>query len=111
MVIRTLIVGTLLSQNNLTERRPVVVIAERQEDRRGSSAKLLQHLVDNLIAFGGAVIRKVAADDDERRSHVELFDTCQPTPHLPTRVDTGEEFSGWRKMQIAQLQKCHRHRS
>jgi hypothetical protein len=111
VVVPILAVGTLLSQNNPMERRPVVVVAECKQDRRGSSAKLPEHFVDDLVAFGGAVFGEVATDDDERRRHVKLFDTCQHATQLPHRVDAGEELSGWDKMEITQVQKRDRHQS
>ena len=41
VVVRPLVVGTLLAQNDATERRPVIVVAEREEDRGASTAKLV----------------------------------------------------------------------
>src|SRR5215213_7680652 len=108
-MVQTLVVGTLFSQNKAAERRPVVVVPECEEDRCSPTAKLLQHLVDDLVAFGAAIFAEVAADNDERRSHVELSDPCQHAPHLAHGVDAREELSGPHKMEIAQLEKNHRH--
>ncbi len=57
MAVGLQVVGSLLSQYDAAERRPVVVVAEPDQDRgvRVLASKLLQRPFDHLVAFGRAV--------------------------------------------------------
>lgn len=100
-------IAALLRQDDLAKKRPVVVVAQSQDDRHPEPVECIQTAAQHLVVGGAGAIDEVAADDKAERLNRHRTDGFEHLPKPLPGVESKPARAGRiGKVQIRQVDKA-----